>query len=215
MPNPTAAITRNALLCPSSQPEVEGARVLGVVQQTASGREVTYLDEPLLATPDVLAMVGPVQPTEVFRLAATCQTNRCPHFDGAKCALAARIVQLLPAVVDQMPQCQIRPECRWFRQEGVAACRRCPQIATVNYNPSETMQCVVKLPPPTIRFGEYREGDSVAASMSEPARYFTRALPAPADQGLGKPTLPEQLRATHQNETNNTTQKEGTSCLWP
>jgi hypothetical protein len=144
----TAPRARDTLLCPSSQPSVEGARVLGVVQQTAHGPEVTYLDELLPSTPEVLAMSGPVQPTEVFRFAAACQTSQCPHFDGVNCGLATRIVRILSAAVDQLPQCQIRPECRWFRQEGAAACRRCPQISTVNYDPSETMQRVVKLPPP-------------------------------------------------------------------
>jgi hypothetical protein len=147
MLQPTAPSAQDTLFCPSSQPGVEGARVLGVVQHTSSGPEVAYLDEFLAATPEVLAMAAPLHPTEVFRLAARCQTHRCPHFDGANCGLAARIVQILPAAVDALPQCQIRPECRWFRQEGAAACRRCPQISTVNYDPSETMQSVIKLPP--------------------------------------------------------------------
>jgi hypothetical protein len=143
----TVPDTRDKLLCPSSQPGVEGARVLGVVQQTGHGVEVTYLEEALPATPDVLAMASPLQPTEVFRLAAVCQTERCPHFDGTSCGLAARIVRILPAVVDQLPGCQVRAECRWFRQEGAAACRRCPQISTVNYDAPENMQRVIQLPP--------------------------------------------------------------------
>jgi hypothetical protein len=147
MLKPPATMPTDALLCPSSQAGVEGASVLGVVQQTATGVEVAYLDEMLPATPEVLASAAPLQPTQVFRLAAKCQTSRCPHFDGVNCGLATRIVQLLPKVVDTLPPCQIRPECRWFRQEGTAACRRCPQISTVNYNPSETMQNVVKLAP--------------------------------------------------------------------
>lgn len=159
MLNPTTPSTRDTLLCPSSQPEVEGVRVLGVVQRTPSGPEVAYLDQPLPATPDVLAMAAPAQPTEVFRLAAPCQTSRCPHFDGANCGLATRIVQLLPAVVDQLPPCQIRSECRWFHQEGASACRRCPQISTLNYNPSETMRTVVKLPP-VPAFLHPKSGDS-------------------------------------------------------
>jgi len=142
-----ALSTRETLLCPSSQPEVEGVRVLGVVQQVGEGFEVSYLDQPLEATPDVLAMAAPSQPTEVFRLAAPCQTHRCPHYDGSDCSLVTRIVQILPAVVEQLPRCQIRPECRWFHQEGAAACRRCPQVSTVNYDASETMQRVVNLPP--------------------------------------------------------------------
>jgi hypothetical protein len=142
----TAPSTQDPLLCPSSQPEFEEARVLGVLQQTADGFEVAYLDEPLPVTPEVLAMAAPAQPTEVFRLAAKCQTNRCPHFDGTDCGLATRIVQILPTVVDHLPHCQIRSECRWFHQEGVAACRRCPQIATVNYGTSDVIQRVVQLP---------------------------------------------------------------------
>lgn len=144
---PSAPDTRDALLCPSSQPWVQGARVLGVVEKTPNGTDVNYLDEPLPATPDVLALAGPFPPAEVFRLAAPCQTHSCPHFDGADCGLATRIVQILPAVVDALPRCQIRPECRWFRQEGAAACRRCPAISTLNYDASEMMQRVVQLPP--------------------------------------------------------------------
>ena len=76
---------------PSSQPEVAGARVIGVVEQTPSGPEVTYLEKPVAATADVLAMSAPFHPTEVFRLAAACQTDLCPHFDGANCGLATGI----------------------------------------------------------------------------------------------------------------------------
>ncbi|MGA2352787.1 MAG: hypothetical protein ABSF70_20310 [Terracidiphilus sp.] len=142
----SAPSANDSLLCPSSQPEFEAARVLGVLQQTTDGFEVAYLNEPLPVTPEILAMTAPAQPTEVFRLAAKCQTHRCPHFDGKDCGLATRIVQILPAVVDQLPRCQIRSECRWFHQEGAAACRRCPQIATVNYGTSDVMQQVVQLP---------------------------------------------------------------------
>jgi hypothetical protein len=142
-----APSTQNTLLCPSAQPAMEGGRVLGVVEQVSDGFEVSYLDKPLVVTPEVLALAAPAQPTEVFRLAAPCQTHRCPHYDGSDCSLATRIDQIMPAVVDLLPRCQIRPECRWFHQEGAAACRRCPQVSTVNYDASPTMQSVVNLPP--------------------------------------------------------------------
>ena len=135
------------LLCPSSQPEFEQCRVLGVVQQGPQGPEVAYLNEHLPATSEVLAMAAPAKPTEVFRLAAKCQTGCCPHFDGADCRLATRIVQILPAVVSTLPACLIRQECRWFRQEGAAACQRCPQIQTINYAATETMQRVAGVAP--------------------------------------------------------------------
>jgi len=143
----TAPSAQNTLLCPSAQPTVKGGRVLGVVQHIGDGFEVSYLDQPLPVTPELLAMAAPAQPTEVFRLAAPCQTHHCPHYDGSDCSLVTRIVQIMPAVVDQLPRCQIRPECRWFHQEGAAACRRCPQVSTVNYDADQTMQSVVNLPP--------------------------------------------------------------------
>jgi len=139
--------TNETLLCPSSQPGVPGCRVLGVVQQGSEGPEVEYLNEHLPATPEVFAMASPANPTEVFRLAAECQTRRCPHFDGADCRLATRIVQILPAVVSALPACLIRGRCRWFRQEGPAACRRCPQVTTVNHENSATVQRISGLPP--------------------------------------------------------------------
>src|SRR5262249_13535523 len=142
----TRAVTP-ALVCPSSHPGVAGASVLGVVQPTPHGPSVAYLDAPLAATPDILALTGSAHPTEILRFAATCQTHRCPHFDGTDCGLATRIVQLLPEVVDELPRCSIRPACRWFRQEGAAACRRCPQIATMTGDASETTQRVVQQPP--------------------------------------------------------------------
>jgi|SRR5580698_5885838 hypothetical protein len=153
MLNQASPSTRDSLLCPSSQPEVAGVRVLGVVEQTPAGPEVSYLEKPIEATAEILAMSAPFHPTEVFRLAGACQTHLCPHFDGVNCGLATRIVQNMPAVVEQLPACKIRQECRWFRQEGGAACRRCPQISTVNYNASETMQAIVNLPPVLIQIG--------------------------------------------------------------
>jgi len=105
-----------------------------------------YLDQPLPATPEVLALAASLKPTEVFRLAATCAEHKCPHFDGADCRLAARIVRMLPPAVDALPPCTIRRDCRWFSQEGAAACRRCPEITTVTYDLFQQAREVSGLP---------------------------------------------------------------------
>ena len=105
-----------AKLCPSAQPGMEQCRVLGVVQRDGPVPLLQYLNQHVPATADVLAMAAPLKPTEVFRLAATCAEHKCPHFDGADCQLASRIVQILPAVVDTLPPCIIRKECRWSRR---------------------------------------------------------------------------------------------------
>jgi hypothetical protein len=41
-----------------------------------------------------------------------------------------RVVEKLPAVAEDLPPCSIRRNCRWWQQEGKAACQRCPQIIT-------------------------------------------------------------------------------------
>ena len=133
-------------LCPSAQPGMDKCRILGVVQQEGPTPMLTYLNQAVLATPDVLAMAAPLKPTEVFRLGATCAEQKCPHFDGADCRLATRVVRLMPAVVDTLPSCLIRKECRWYSQEGREACLRCPGIITVSYDLSPMAREVSGLP---------------------------------------------------------------------
>jgi len=133
-------------LCPSAQPGMDACRILGVVQHDGPGPKIVYLNQILPASEEVLAMAAPLKPTEVFRLAATCAEGKCPHFDGADCRLATRVATLLPPVVDALPPCLIRKECRWFSQEGGAACLRCPDITTVSYDLSEQARRVSGLP---------------------------------------------------------------------
>lgn len=127
-------------LCPSAQPDMPGASVLGVVGGTAAVPVVGYLEEPLPVTPELLAMAGPVKPTEVFRFAAPCAGEACRHFDGTDCRLATKVVQHVPAVTQILPACTIRSDCRWWLQEGAAACRRCPIVVTEHYQPSEELR---------------------------------------------------------------------------
>jgi hypothetical protein len=133
-------------LCPSAQPGTDQCRVLGVVQQDGPSPRLVYLNQHLPATPEVLVMAAPLKPTEVFRLAATCAEHQCPHFDGQDCRLATRVVKIMPAVVDALPPCIIRKDCRWYSQEGGAACRRCPEVTTVTYDVSPRIREVSGLP---------------------------------------------------------------------
>ena len=75
--------------------------------------------------------LGALDPTRVFRFSAPCEETRCSQFAGGRCSLAQRIVEQLAPVVDAAPPCRIRDTCRWHAEEGVAACRRCPQISTL------------------------------------------------------------------------------------
>lgn len=122
-------------------------QVLGVISHDTEEPRLAYLDEAMAPTPEVLALSAPLRVDQVFRLSARCEEKKCTHFDGQDCQLAVRIAKMLPEVVDYLPACNIRPDCRWFRQEGRAACVRCPQIVTATQEADEHWQQVAGVPP--------------------------------------------------------------------
>ncbi|MEH2063940.1 MAG: nitrogen fixation protein [Nostoc sp.] len=129
-------------LCPSARPESEDSVVFGIISGTVAEPRVTYLKQPLPITDELIAKVSPVTPAEIFRTASACATKDCQHFDGQDCRLAMRIVENLPPVAEELSPCSIRRDCRWWQQEGKAACMRCPQVITDNYKTSELMRQV-------------------------------------------------------------------------
>ncbi|AVZ29578.1 nitrogen fixation protein [Nodularia spumigena] len=134
-------------LCPSARPEPGESLVFGVIGGTVTEPRVAYLKQPQTMTEELIAKVSPATPAEVFRTASTCATNNCQHFDGKDCGLATRIVAQFPIALEELPPCSIRRDCRWWQQEGKAACMRCPQVITDNYNASELM---IQVATPTV-----------------------------------------------------------------
>ncbi|MDT7806276.1 MAG: hypothetical protein QOJ70_89 [Acidobacteriota bacterium] len=126
-------------LCPSARPEMPGAVAFAIVAGTVEAPHLVHLAEPHPANEELFALAHPVTPAEVFRFGAPCAGDACSHFDGRDCRLATRIVQILPAVTSTLPPCALRPECRWWQQEGKAACLRCPQIVSECHSPSDEM----------------------------------------------------------------------------
>jgi len=137
--------------CPSAQPEMEGALVFGVIGGTPEHPLVGYLDQPQDATPDLLALAEPVEPTEVFRFAAPCAESGCQHFDGGSCQLGRKLVQQLPLGVQRLPRCRLRPSCRWWREQGPAACQRCPLVVTKDFRAGPPLRAAAD---PSVAAGE-------------------------------------------------------------
>lgn len=120
------------LACPSAASDWEGAQLLGVVGGTADAPELQYV-EPRPVTPELLGLAGPVLPEEVFRFTAPCRGEGCPQFRGGRCGVAAAAVNHLSEVTEgPLPRCSIRSTCRWWHDEGAAACRRCPTVVTAD-----------------------------------------------------------------------------------
>jgi hypothetical protein len=127
--------------CPSAQPSADGV-VIGLVTGTPDERRIGYLREPQPVTDSILALAGPADPAQVFRMAAPCMGDGCKHFAGGDCSLVKRVVSMLEPVVSGLPPCAIRPTCRWFRQEGRIACVRCPQVVTNSYEGTDLQRWV-------------------------------------------------------------------------
>jgi hypothetical protein len=143
---PPAPPPERTLSCPSARPDGEGAVIFGVVGGTAAEPRVGYLTRPVAPSPDVLALAAPAEPAAVFRFGGRCAEGGCRHFDGARCSLGERLVQLLPAVGDRVPPCVLRPTCRWWHEQGPAACRRCPQVVTHTATPSAALALAAEPP---------------------------------------------------------------------
>lgn len=120
--------------------------MIGIVLGDSEAPRVAYLEQALPVTPEVLAKTAPVPPNQVLRTAARCAEGACGHFDGSDCTLARRLVAALDPAVDRPPPCAIRPTCRWWRQEGKAACLRCPEVATESRGASEAFEQAARVP---------------------------------------------------------------------
>jgi hypothetical protein len=126
------------LMCPSADPSMEESVIFGIVTGTPEQPQLLHLKETKQIPAELLTLESPVKPTEIFRIAANCD-SACQHFDSGKCRLSQRIVEGLPQVSETLPACPIRANCRWWHQEGKAACLRCLQIVRDNYIASEEL----------------------------------------------------------------------------
>lgn len=132
--------------CPSAQPGMPGARVIGVVRHDHETPDVEYLPESLPITTELLELASPLLPTEIFRFAASCQQSACAHWEQSQCSLVERMVGLIPTNALTLPRCAARATCQWYAQRRASACRVCPLVVTQNEAPSSEMRAAA-MPP--------------------------------------------------------------------
>jgi hypothetical protein len=137
---PEQGPTTAGLSCPSAPPDIPGAVAFGIVDHTTTPAEVRYLDQAVPVSEELLELAAPLEPRQVFRVAAPCQTERCTHWSGHDCQLVHRIVELVPAASLVTPPCMLRPTCRWYAQAGRSACLRCVHVVTKDGEPTEAMR---------------------------------------------------------------------------
>jgi hypothetical protein len=135
-----ATAVRDRMNCPSAQPNQDANVVIGVVGNQDGMPRVSLLPKPVPLQSVTHLIPDTIPIAEVLRLAAPCAERRCAHFSDNRCTLASRIVARLPAITARLSPCAIRPSCRWWHQEGPAACHRCPQIITEPFGTDDLMR---------------------------------------------------------------------------
>lgn len=116
-------------LCPSSTCE-DGAILIGIVRE--DGR-VGFVGGRLKVDSNfVNAARDGASPEARFRFGGACIKGACKQWSGSRCGVIDAVLDAASPVQasEEVPQCSIRPECRWFLQAGYDACRVCPEVIT-------------------------------------------------------------------------------------
>lgn len=121
----------NRVLCPSA-PFKEGSRVIGARQEDGT---INIFPKPKAVDADFLKQVeeSNIKPERQYRFTNKCVESGCKQWNGKGCGVALSVMEAIEADVLKelsIPDCSIRPQCRWHLQEGINACRACTLIIT-------------------------------------------------------------------------------------
>ena len=117
------------ILCPSARLK-EGAILLGIVR--ADGRVAFAVDRLVVNGDFVTNAQRGRSPERRFRFADACVRGACAQWTGTRCGVIDQVIDEVPpaALESRLPQCSIRPRCRWYHQSGGEACRACRVVIT-------------------------------------------------------------------------------------
>lgn len=111
------------ILCPAA-PLTEGALLFGMVDRRG---QVSYSQAAIPVTKKLLVEL-PVAAEDQFRFASACARSACVHWSG-ECSLSSRLSEFQTFGQDDaeegLPSCSIRPQCRWYLQDGPQMCSHC------------------------------------------------------------------------------------------
>lgn len=121
--------TTRQILCPSNECK-EGAILLGIVQK--DGR-VGFLNQKVHINNEFVQIAHTGRsPEKRFRFASKCLNDDCENWTNGGCGVIQAVIDSIGPICEPsvLPDCSIRPDCRWYQQCGGRACAVCPQIIT-------------------------------------------------------------------------------------
>jgi hypothetical protein len=136
--------------CPSASPDAPEARVLGVVLGDEREQRLAYLEEGVTLPRETIESLEGVSPTRVLRFAGKCAGSGCIQFQDGRCRLGRDILNSIEPVPQRIPDCSIRPTCRWFAENGPEICKRCSRVVTtVTHGEPELLEVASRIIPET------------------------------------------------------------------
>jgi len=126
-------MSESAILCPSWRCEA-GASLIGIVLPNGT---VAFSKDRIVVNDAFVEVARQGRsPEKRFRFTSTCKRAACAQWSDGKCGIVEVIIgehQVRAAGVDEpvmLPECSIRPHCRWHLQAGDEACYACPEVIT-------------------------------------------------------------------------------------
>lgn len=117
--------------CPSSVCK-EGSNLIGIINKDGI---VDLLSVPITVDKEFIEIASQGRRPEIrFRFSGRCVEGACKQWTGTTCGVIENVLDIVEEgqKVKSLPSCGIRSTCRWFHQEGAAACYVCPLIITDN-----------------------------------------------------------------------------------
>ena len=120
---------KTGALCPSAPAEV-GASLIGIIGtdgRSSRLRTPLQVDNAFLEAAGAACDLG-----KRFRFSSPCAGDGCGHWRDEACGLIGEIRQraAFAGLTGEatLPPCPIRAKCRWWQQDGGAACSVCSLV---------------------------------------------------------------------------------------
>lgn len=112
-------------ICPNSELGNSKDQIIGFYKEGL----LHFLERP------VDSIEAKISQTKDYRSINSCETKSCHNWNGKKCNVPDKILSRIKESFLQISEkCSIRKDCRWFHQEGIEICKKCPAINFQNEN---------------------------------------------------------------------------------
>jgi hypothetical protein len=122
------SVVRGQLDCPSMLPGLARGVIAKVVR---NDERLRFLAEEIPVPAALPLAVDSETVLKRARFVGACRTDECGHWTGVTCRLGHAIASVEIQSSSKVAPCAIRSSCRWFKENGSAACAPCQHVRYV------------------------------------------------------------------------------------